>query len=158
VLESGALVQVDTPEGLRDRPSTRLVADLSTPWPLLTAPGRVERRAGRVVVVAPPLTVPSHHLDVVPLVGRAVTLVAHPDAVRITSTRDGRRGSFDARVTGRAFLGAWTQVTLTDASGAAVTALVPAPGPARGARVRARLDPARIHLFAPTGEALAHGI
>jgi ABC-type sugar transport system ATPase subunit len=158
VLDAGALVQVDTPTGLRERPATRLVADLSTPWPLVAVPGRVERRGGRVHVTAPPLAVASHHLDVVPLVGRPVTLVAHPDAVRLTTAGDERRGCFDARVTDRAFLGAWTQVTLTDDSGAAVTALVPAPGPARGARVRARLDPARIHLFAPTGEALAHGI
>jgi multiple sugar transport system ATP-binding protein len=158
VLDAGRLVQVDTPAGLRDRPATRLVADLSTPWPLLALPGRVERRDGRVLVVAPPLTVPSHHLDVVPLVGRPVTLVAHPEAVRPTSAGDARRGCFDARVSDRAFLGAWAQVTLADATGAAVTAMVPAPGPARGAAVRVRIDPARAHLFDPTGGALAHGI
>jgi multiple sugar transport system ATP-binding protein len=158
VLDAGALVQVDTPAGLRERPATRLVADLSTPWPLLTAPGRVERHGGRVLVVAPPVSVASHHPDVVPLVGRPVTLATQPDAVRITSPDDERRGTFDARVTDRAFLGAWTQVVLRDAAGAAVTALVGAPGPEIGSLVRARLDPARAHLFDPAGEALSHGL
>jgi multiple sugar transport system ATP-binding protein len=158
VLDAGTLVQVDTPEGLRERPATALVADLSTPWPLLALHGRVERRGGRVVVVAPPLSVPSHHPDVVPLVGGAVTLATQPDAVRITSPDDERRGTFDAHVTGRAFLGAWSQVVLTDAAGDAVTALVAAPGPELGALVRARLDPARAHLFDAVGAAVAHGI
>jgi multiple sugar transport system ATP-binding protein len=158
VLDAGSLVQVDTPTGLRERPATRLVADLSTPWPLLAVPGKVERRAGRGLVVAPPLVVPSHHRDVLPLIGRPVTLAAQPDAVRITSPDDERRGTFDARVTARAFLGAWSQIVLTDAEGAALTALVAAPSPEVGARVRARLDPARAHLFHPGGEALSHGI
>jgi multiple sugar transport system ATP-binding protein len=161
VLDAGALVQVDTPQGLRERPVNRLVADLATPWPLIALSASVQRRSGRVVVVAPPVEVPTHHPDVLGLVGRSVTLAAQPEALRLTGVDDERRGTFDARVTERTFLGAHVQVTLAAAigtTGAEVPALVAAPGPDRGELVRARLDPARIHLYDPDGDALAHGI
>ena len=158
VLDHGRLEQIGTPEELAARPATRQVADLATPWPLVVLPGRVVRVRGRTRIIAPPLLVTSHRPEIADLAGEDVVVGVSPQAVTPTDAGDERRGTFDAQVTHRAFLGAEVQATLTDARGASLVAVLRAPGPDLDAWARFRVDPAQLHLFTPHGPALAHGV
>jgi len=158
VLHEGRIAQVGTPRELYARPATRFVAGfLGTP-PMNLLAGRVERIAGRAELLAGPFRIRSVSPHLTPLIGNVCTVGIRPTDLR-PATGD-ELIVVEEVVRRNAFLGADIEVTI----GASpdpddeVVARLPRPAPPLGALLRLTVDPAHVHVFAPDGQAVAHGV
>lgn len=158
VLHRGRLVQVASPTELYTSPATTFVAGfLGTP-PMNLLPGRIERVAGRAQVTAGPFRIPS----VTPLISRWVgsdcTLGVRPEDLQ-RATGD-ELIVIEEVVRRRAFLGAHIEVAIGPNADPAdhVVAMVDRPEPRVGELLRLSAPPDKVHVFAPDGQALAHGV
>lgn len=155
VLHDGRLVQLGPPWELYQRPATAFVAGfLGTP-PMNLLPGRIERIAGRTELVAGPFRVRSISPRLTPLAGGACTVGIRPADLRPASGDE--LIVVEEVVRRRVFLGADIEVAI-GGPGDEVVARLPRPGPPPGALLRLTVDPADVHVFAPDGRALAHGV
>lgn len=157
VLDGGRLVQVGAPTEVYLRPASAFVAEfLGSPGMNLLR-GRVREAVSGVRIEAGPLRVRSFAPAVTDLAGREVLVGLRPSDLR-PAPADDAAIVIEEVVVRTAFLGAEVEVGLDAGDGREVTALVRGPQPTRGALMRLAIDPRRIHLFDPTGPALAHGV
>lgn len=155
VLNDGRIVQVARPTELFARPANVFVAGfLGTP-PMNLLPGRVERAAGGVRVVAGPFRLQSFLPRVSDLVGMACTVGIRPTDLRYI--RPGDVAALEEPVRAHAFLGGKVEVRL-GTRGEELVAVLDRPAPEPGRLLRLGIDPADIHLFGPDGAAVSHGI
>ena len=122
VFSEGRIMQIGTPEDVYKRPRSRFVADF----------------VGSSNVL-PPDFVARHG-------GARQWASLRPEALRLAD--DGTPGAIPATVTGRAYLGASTRLSL-DAEGERIHAVIPAGGalPEDGAAVALAFDTADLHLM-----------
>jgi ABC-type sugar transport system ATPase subunit len=163
VLDGGRIVQVGHPQELFTRPVSTFVAGfLGTP-PMNLVPGRVERAAGGVRVVAGPLRIQSFLPAVTDMVGRPCTVGVRPTDLRRAPATPGPGGHtgpsvvVEEPVRARAFLGATIEVRLGAPDEELVVSVEP-PSPAIGELLRLSVDPGDIHLFGPDGTVVSHGV
>jgi multiple sugar transport system ATP-binding protein len=185
VLHDGRIVQTATPAELFRAPATTFVAGfLGTP-PMNLLPGRVERGARGVRVVAGPLRVRSFSPAVADLVGRPCVVGVRPTAWRrapsderaVTGGRPpgGTDGSvpkdagversgpsaslptIEEVVRHSAFSGSEIEVHLGEGEDA-IVATIERPAPEVGELLRLTVDHAEIHLFDQHGHAVTHGV
>ncbi|MEX2551281.1 MAG: ABC transporter ATP-binding protein [Nitriliruptoraceae bacterium] len=158
VLHEGRLVQVAPPQELYDRPSTVFVAGfLGTP-PMNLLTGHIERVAGRAQLQAGPFQIPSVSPRISPLVGTRCTVGIRPTDLRPASGDE--LIVIEEVVRRRTFLGAGFEVGIGASSDPVeeVVARLGAAEPPVGALLRLTVDPSHVHVFAPDGRALAHGV
>jgi len=143
VMNAGLLEQVDTPEGIYLRPTTRFVADFIGSTSFIegrvigTRPGGVEvgvENAGKVLVAS----------ELAPVLGATVHLGVRSDRIRVR-LRDGSSADVLAgTVVDHVFAGAWYTVLVDLGNERRMTAHLPeAPpaGVASGARVVVEVSP-----------------
>ncbi|MGM0617965.1 MAG: TOBE domain-containing protein [Actinomycetota bacterium] len=158
VLHQGRLVQVASPTELYTAPATAFVAGfLGTPAMNLL-PGRIERVAGRAQVTAGPFRIPSVAPQVSRWVGSDCTLGVRPNDLQRATGEE--LIVIEEVVQRRAFLGAHVEVAIGPSTDPAerVVAMVDRPQPSVGELLRLSVPPDRVHVFAPDGQAIAHGV
>jgi multiple sugar transport system ATP-binding protein len=156
ILHAGRLAQVGTPDEVYHRPATSFVAGFLGSPPMNLLPGRVQAAVSGVRVQAGPLRLRSFHPVVTDLAGQAVVVGVRPSDLRLAGDDD--VAAVEEPVVRTAFLGAEVEVAVSAGDGHELVALVPRPIPTVGALLRLALAPADVHLFAPDGPALAHGV
>jgi multiple sugar transport system ATP-binding protein len=157
VLDEGRLVQVGAPTEVFARPASAFVAGFLGAPGMNLLPGRVRSAVSGVRIDAGPLRVRSFAPEVTDLAGREVLVGLRPTDLRPCPARDATV-VIEEVVVRTAFLGADVEVGLDAGEGRELIALVRGARPARGSLYRLAIDPRHIHLFAPEGVALAHGV
>jgi len=154
ILDGGVLAQVGAPVEVYDRPASAFIAGfLGNPpmnLPPVSCDGNVARwNGGEAAVAGAPAA-------------DAVTLGVRPEHVHIDGSRwappiPAGVPAFDATVDLIESAGDQNLIFLIAGDASLVARVEPALRPAPGARVRAWLDPSRLHIFDPaTGAALWH--
>jgi multiple sugar transport system ATP-binding protein len=157
VLDAGRLVQLGTPTEVFERPASAFVAAFLGSPGMNLLPGRVRSAVSGVRIDAGPLRVRSFATAVTDLAGREVLVGLRPTDLRPYPVGDATV-VIEEVVLRTAFRGAEVEVGLDAGDGQELTAVVRGPQPARGALMRLTVDPHRVHLFDPSGPALAHGV
>ncbi len=158
VLHRGRIVQIGPPNQLFAEPSTTFVAGFLGSPPMNLLPGRIERVAGRAQLSAGPLVVSSLGPQLSRLIDTDCTVGIRP------SDLDRAHGDelvvIEEVVTRRAFLGSEIEVAVAAGAGSdsEVVATIERPSPRVGELLRLAVPPDRIHVFAPDGQAIAHGV
>ncbi len=158
VLHHGRFVQVASPTELYAAPATTFVAGfLGTPAMNLL-PGRIERSAGRAQVRAGPFRIPSVIPQVSRWVGSDCVLGVRPDDLQHATGEE--LIVVEEVVRRRAFLGAHIEVAIGASGDPAehVVAMVDRPAPRVGELLRLTVPADKVHVFAPDGQAIAHGV
>lgn len=158
VLHQGRLVQVASPTELYTSPATTFVAGFLGSPPMNLLPGRIERVAGRTQVRAGPFHIPSATPRVSRRVDSECTLGVRPhDLHRATGDEV---IVIEEVVRRRAFLGAHIEVAIGDSSEPSdqVVAMVERPAPRIGELLRLTVLPDKVHVFAPDGQVISHGV
>jgi multiple sugar transport system ATP-binding protein len=156
ILHGGRVVQVDTPHEVYQRPATTFVAGFLGDPGMNLLPGRVRPAVTGVRIEAGPLRLRSFAPSVTDLAGRDVVVGIRPADLRVPT--DGDRVVIEEPVARTAFLGAEVEVAVAAGDGRELIAHLPRPIPAIGSLLRLALAPRDVHLFAPDGPALAHGV
>ncbi len=148
VLRDGALEQVGTPQEIYERPAALFVATFVGTPPMNVLPARVED--GQLVASGVRLAdAPADSPPEVLLGARAEHVHVHGSR---WSAQAAETHAFDAAVDLVESAGDQVFLTLESVAGSMVARVEPSFRPERGARVRAWLDPARLHLFDPATE------
>jgi sn-glycerol 3-phosphate transport system ATP-binding protein len=158
VLHEGRLVQVASPMELYTSPATTFVAGFLGSPSMNLLPGRVERLAGRAQISAGPFRIPS----VTPRVSRWVG----SDCILGVRPHDLHRATGDELilieevVRRRAFLGARIEVVVgpSDDPADQIVAMVDRPAPRVGELLQLSVPAEKVHVFAPDGQVIAHGV
>lgn len=158
VLHRGRITQVGAPSALYAAPETTFVATFLGSPPMNLLPGRVERVAGRAQLRAGPLTVASVGPRLSRLIDSPCTVGIRPGDLH--RARGDELVVIEEVVTRRAFLGAEVEVAIStgDGTDAELVATLERPPPAVGALLRLTVAPEHIHVFAPDGQAVSHGV
>ncbi len=158
VLHRGRIVQVGAPNALFAAPATTFVATFLGAPAMNLFDGRIDRVAGRAQLRAGPVTVGALGPRLSRLIDRSCTVGIRPTDLH--RARGDELVIIEEVVTRRAFLGAEIEVALAtdDASGTELIATIPRPAPVVGELLRLTVAPEHIHVFAPDGQALAHGV
>jgi ABC-type sugar transport system ATPase subunit len=158
ILHAGRLVQVDPPQEVFQRPATAFVASFLGSPGMNLLPGRVRPAVSGVRIEAGPLRLRSFAPAVTDLAGRAVLVGIRPTDLHVATDGDARV-VIEEPVVRTAFLGPEVEVALAAGDGdGELVAHLPRPLPAVGSLLRLALAPRDVHLFAPDGPALAHGV
>jgi ABC-type sugar transport system ATPase subunit len=157
VLASGRLAQVGPAAEVFERPATAFVASFLGSPGMNLVPGRVRAAVSGVRIEAGPLRARSFAPAVTDLAGREVLVGVRPTDLHPPGSGEAVV-EVEERVLRTAFLGPAVEVGLDAGAGRELTAILPRPAPAIGSLVRVQVAPSRIHLFEPSGPALAHGV
>lgn len=156
VLDQGRLLQIDAPTALYDEPATTFVASfLGTP-PMNLLDGRIERVAGRAQLRAGPFRIPSLAPRLSRLIDSACILGVRPSD--LTRSRGGELVVIEEPVRRRAFLGDRIEVAVGARDSVEVVATIDRPAPEVGELLRLTVPAGRVHVFAPDGRAVVHGV
>ncbi len=158
VLHHGHLVQVATPTELYERPATTFVAGFLGSPAMNLLPGRIERLAGRIQIAAGPFRITSASPRISRWVDNDCTLGVRPhDLARAT---DDEVVVIEEVVRRSAFLGSEVEVAVgsSDDEADQVVAMLDRPAPRLGELLRLAVPPEKVHVFAPDGRIIAHGV
>ena len=158
VLHRGRIAQLGPPTQLYATPATTFVATFLGSPPMNLVPGRIERVAGRARLQAGPLTVPALGPRLSRLIDSACTVGIRPGDLERASPA--ALVTIEEVVTRTAFLGSEVEVALSLGAGsdAELVAVLDRPAPRVGELLRLMVAPEDIHVFAPDGQALSHGV
>jgi len=158
VLHEGRVVQVASPTELYDAPATIFVAGFLGAPPMNLLPGRIERHAGRAQVRAGPFRITSATPRVSRWVDSDCTLGVRPQDLQRASGNEVI--VVEEVVRRRAFLGAHIEVAIGPSAEPSdhVVAMVDRPAPEVGELLRLSVPPDKVHVFAPDGRAISHGV
>jgi spermidine/putrescine transport system ATP-binding protein len=163
VMHRGVVEQVDTPEGVYDRPATEFVAGFIGVSNLM--PARVEAVGDEQVRLrlrnGPQVTALGSHPPL--RAGDDIKAVVRPEKLDVTFADDGTpadRPSVEGVVEAAVYLGTATQMVVRLPGDVPITVLVPNDDeaqrrrlPGAGAQVRLAWSPAHMHLLAPSSGA-----
>lgn len=155
VLDGGRVVQIGPPTELHARPANRFVAGFVGTPPMNFLPGRVERAASGVRVVAGPLRIRSFSPLVADLAGHGCVVGVRPTDLRAAGHDE--TITIEEVVRQAVSTGPAVEVQVGEPDAPLTASLAP-PAPRLGALLRLAADPADIHLFDTTGAARAHGV
>ncbi len=156
VLHRGRIAQLGPPTALFATPETTFVATFLGSPPMNLVPGRIERIAGRARLRAGPITVPALGPRLSRLVDSACTVGIRPGDLERASGQ--QLVTVEEVVTRTAFLGSEVEVALSVDEDTELVAVIDRPAPQVGELLRLTVAPERIHVFAPDGQALSHGV
>lgn len=158
VLHHGRLVQVASPTELYAAPATTFVAGFLGAPPMNLLPGRIERVAGRAQVRAGPFGIPSVTPRLSRWVGSDCTLGVRPHDLQRAAGEE--LIVIEEVVRHQAFLGAQIEVAIGPSDDPAdhVVAMVDRPAPRLGELLRLSVSPDKVHVFAPDGQVITHGV
>ena len=158
VLHRGRIAQLGPPTELFDAPATTFVATFLGSPPMNLLPGRIERVAGRAQLRAGPVTVPALGPRLSRMIDSGCTVGIRPGDLE--RARGDELVTIEEVVTRSAFLGSEVEVALSlgDGSGTELVATLERPAPRTGQLLRLTVAPEQIHIFAPDGQAVSHGV
>ena len=158
VLHRGRIAQVDTPTALFEAPATTFVATFLGSPPMNLLAGRIVRVAGRAQLQAGPVTIPALGPRLSRLIDSDCTVGIRPTDLH--RAQGDELVVIEEVVTRRAFLGSEVEVALSLGEGVAgeLVATIDRPPPQVGALLRLSAPAERIHVFAPDGQAISHGV
>ncbi len=148
VMKDGRIQQVGTPLEVYDRPANQFVAGFIGSPEMNFVAGRLGGGAFRAVGLALPLSRR--------VADGETTLGIRPEHLALAEDSESGGVRIAARVTLVEQMGAQT-LLVTDCQGVALRALIDRhDGIAAGMEVRLEVDPAKLHLFGETGEAITN--